>query len=163
MERIALLADIHGNSTALKAVLKDCRQNHIQKFILLGDLFTKGPDPAGVFRQLQRLPTLAAVAGNTDDWLLAAGGLTARQAALTAFTGSIGAPYDRDPRSSYGILTLSAQPGFEIRRISYDTLEELRLAQQKAIPFFSLYEPSIQYGIRSNTPPQATFIKPEAP
>ena len=86
MERIALLADIHGNSTALKAVLKDCRQNHIQKFILLGDLFTKGPDPAGVFRQLQRLPTLAAVAGNTDDWLLAAGGLTARQAALTAFT-----------------------------------------------------------------------------
>ena len=230
MERIALLADIHGNSTALKAVLKDCRQNHIQKFILLGDRFTKGPDPAGVFRQLQRLPTLAAVAGNTDDWLLAAGGLTARQAALTAFTrkelpepaltylaslrrsllleregfriflshypqlppfsetpdllicghthipslftwentlscnpGSIGAPYDRDPRSSYGILTLSAQPGFEIRRISYDTLEELRLAQQKAIPFFSLYEPSIQYGIRSNTPPQATFIKPEAP
>ena len=163
MERIALLADIHGNSTALKAVLKDCRQNHIQKFILLGDLFTKGPDPAGVFRQLQRLPTLAAVAGNTDDWLLAAGGLTARQAALTAFPGSIGAPYDRDPRSSYGILTLSAQPGFEIRRISYDTLEELRLAQQKAIPFFSLYEPSIQYGIRSNTPPQATFIKPEAP
>ena len=51
MERIALLADIHGNSTALKAVLKDCRQNHIQKFILLGDLFTKGPDPAGVCRK----------------------------------------------------------------------------------------------------------------
>ena len=82
---------------------------------------------------------------------------------LSCNPGSIGAPYDRDPRSSYGILTLSAQPGFEIRRISYDTLEELRLAQQKAIPFFSLYEPSIQYGIRSNTPPQATFIKPEAP
>ena len=174
--------------------------------------------------------TLPVFAGNTDDWLLAAGGLTARQAALTAFTrkelpepaltylaslrrsllleregfriflshypqlppfsespdllicghthipslfawentlscnpGSIGAPYDGDPRSSYGILTLSAQPDFEIRRISYDTLEELRLAQQKAIPFFSLYEPSILYGIRSNTPPHATFIKPEAP
>jgi len=82
---------------------------------------------------------------------------------LSCNPGSIGAPYDGDPRSSYGILTLSAQPDFEIRRISYDTLEELRLAQQKAIPFFSLYEPSILYGIRSNTPPHATFIKPEAP
>ena len=46
MERIAILSDIHGNMTALRAVLKDIEQRGLKHLICLGDLAGKGPGPA---------------------------------------------------------------------------------------------------------------------
>lgn len=46
MERIAIISDIHGNITALNAVLEDIRAKGIERIICLGDLAGKGPRSA---------------------------------------------------------------------------------------------------------------------
>ena len=46
MDRIALIADVHGNITALEAVLDDIRSRSIKRVFCLGDLVGKGPDSA---------------------------------------------------------------------------------------------------------------------
>jgi protein phosphatase len=46
MERIALIADIHGNMPALDAVLGDIRGRGIRRVFCLGDLVGKGPESA---------------------------------------------------------------------------------------------------------------------
>lgn len=43
MEQLALIADIHGNLPALKAVLEDIEKRKIEKIICLGDVVGKGP------------------------------------------------------------------------------------------------------------------------
>ncbi|MGC4191083.1 MAG: metallophosphoesterase family protein [Thermomicrobiales bacterium] len=44
MERIAIISDIHGNMTALRAVLADIEERGITRIMNLGDLAGKGPD-----------------------------------------------------------------------------------------------------------------------
>lgn len=46
MDRIAIIADIHGNIPALDAVLKDIKSKEIDIIICLGDLAGKGPSSA---------------------------------------------------------------------------------------------------------------------
>ena len=48
MEKIALIADIHGNLPALEAVLGDIRKRGIERIFCLGDLVGKGPHGAEV-------------------------------------------------------------------------------------------------------------------
>lgn len=43
MEQLALIADIHGNLPALKAVLKDIECRNIKRILCLGDVIGKGP------------------------------------------------------------------------------------------------------------------------
>ena len=43
MEKIALIADIHGNMPALEAVLKDIGKQKIKRIFCLGDMVGKGP------------------------------------------------------------------------------------------------------------------------
>ncbi len=43
VERVALISDIHGNLTALRAVLDDIERRGISRVICLGDLVGKGP------------------------------------------------------------------------------------------------------------------------
>lgn len=43
MSRIALISDIHGNKTALEAVLEDIRRRGVERIFCLGDLIGKGP------------------------------------------------------------------------------------------------------------------------
>lgn len=66
--RIAVLADIHGNVLALKAVLTDLAQRKVDRFINLGDCVS-GPlwprETADLLRQLD-WPT---VRGNHDRWV----------------------------------------------------------------------------------------------
>lgn len=45
LERIAVIADVHGNIPALEAVLKDIEQRGIKRIICLGDTIGKGPNP----------------------------------------------------------------------------------------------------------------------
>lgn len=69
--RIALLADIHGNSLALEAVLEDIRSSGgAEAFWVLGDLAAIGPDPLGVLERLSALPNTRFIRGNTDRYLL---------------------------------------------------------------------------------------------
>jgi predicted phosphodiesterase len=70
MRRFALFSDIHGNSTALDAVLADIERAGLaaerDEVYCLGDLVGYGPDPSGVVRRIRdrAIPTLR---GNYDD------------------------------------------------------------------------------------------------
>lgn len=65
--RAALLADIHGNSIALDAVLADIqRRGGVDAYWVLGDLAAIGFDPAGVVERLRALPNAIYIRGNAE-------------------------------------------------------------------------------------------------
>lgn len=71
MRKLAVLADIHGNSIALRAVMSDlARQGGADAIIILGDLAVFGPDPVGVLNLLRQLGSAFYVRGNTDRYLV---------------------------------------------------------------------------------------------
>jgi protein phosphatase len=47
VESVAIISDIHGNVTALEAVISDIRNRNIKRVFCLGDYVGKGPNPAG--------------------------------------------------------------------------------------------------------------------
>ena len=68
--RIAILTDIHGNSIALDAVLRDIESHgDIDGFWLLGDYAAIGFDPVGVLERLSMLENATFIRGNTDRYL----------------------------------------------------------------------------------------------
>ncbi len=68
--RIAVLADIHGNSIALDAVFTDITQlGGVDGYWILGDLASIGVDPAGVLERLATLPNALFVRGNADRYV----------------------------------------------------------------------------------------------
>jgi predicted phosphodiesterase len=66
---LALLSDIHGNLTALEAVLADLGEIGVTNMVCLGDVAAYGPQPVAVLERLQAL-NMPVVMGNTDAWLL---------------------------------------------------------------------------------------------
>ncbi len=60
------MGDVHGCADQLGQMLELIQP---ERTILLGDLFTRGPDPRGVWRLIQRWGA-EAVLGNHDDWIL---------------------------------------------------------------------------------------------
>jgi predicted phosphodiesterase len=66
--RIALLADIHGNLSALEAVLAALQAEAVDQLICLGDVAAVGPQPHEVIGRLRDVGC-PAVKGNTDAWL----------------------------------------------------------------------------------------------
>jgi len=66
---IAVLADIHGDYGALRAVLDDMERCGADDAIVLGDVIFPGETPQECFDALKSLKPLAWVRGNTDDWL----------------------------------------------------------------------------------------------
>lgn len=69
-ERIGLIADIHGNSLALEAVLDAGAALGVDRWLVLGDVVAMGPDPARVLDQLDSADVAATVSGNTDRYVL---------------------------------------------------------------------------------------------
>lgn len=68
--RIALFADIHGNSIALQAVLDDIKaRGGVDGYWVLGDSCAIGYDPIGVLQRLADLPNLIAIKGNADRYV----------------------------------------------------------------------------------------------
>ena len=64
--RIAVIADIHGNQTALEAVLQDLdSQPDISQIIIAGDLCLNGPRPREVLSIIQKLDC-SVIQGNVD-------------------------------------------------------------------------------------------------
>ncbi|WP_186644051.1 metallophosphoesterase [Fluviispira vulneris] len=70
-ERLPLfiVGDVHGCARELAELIETAKK-HISKFqlILVGDLFTKGPDPVGVFELIQEHSAMC-IKGN-HDWAL---------------------------------------------------------------------------------------------
>jgi putative phosphoesterase len=67
--RIAVLSDIHGNLTALEAVLADMRQTAPDAVFHGGDLADSGSSPVEVLDTIRDLGW-ASVIGNTDEMLV---------------------------------------------------------------------------------------------
>lgn len=84
---LAVLADIHGNSAALEAVIADAKGRGIENFVNLGDSFYGPLDPAGTLRLLLT-QGMHTVLGNQDRILLEGGpqweGIPAFRAAVDA-------------------------------------------------------------------------------
>ena len=67
--RIAFISDIHGNFTALQAVLSDIESQKVDRLICLGDTVTMGPQPMEVLATLQKLDC-TFIKGNHDSAVL---------------------------------------------------------------------------------------------
>lgn len=66
MDRIAILSDVHGNLTALEAVLSDIKQKNIDKIYCLGDSVIKCANPDKVI-DLLRENCEVILLGNCDE------------------------------------------------------------------------------------------------
>ena len=67
-KRLAILADIHANLTALEAVMKDMRSHSVSSAVLLGDIVNYGPRPNEVIDAIRNWewPVLANIWGNHE-------------------------------------------------------------------------------------------------
>jgi len=66
--RIAFISDIHGNYTALQAVLADIKSQNIDQIVCLGDTVSLGPQPGEVLNTLRELKCVL-IKGN-HDWAI---------------------------------------------------------------------------------------------
>lgn len=66
--RIAIFSDVHGNLTALEAVLADIEEQSPDITLFAGDLCLFGPRPAECMA-LVREKGISSVYGNTDEWV----------------------------------------------------------------------------------------------
>ena len=55
MTKIALLSDIHGNTTALEAVLGDSRKAKVDEYWLLGDSLMPGTGRRALLEMLEEM------------------------------------------------------------------------------------------------------------
>jgi len=70
MHKIAVLSDIHGNLSALEAVLADAKGEKATDYWILGDLVMLGPGSSDLLNQLRKLPNATFIKGNWDEVLL---------------------------------------------------------------------------------------------
>jgi Icc-related predicted phosphoesterase len=71
--RVALFADIHGNSIALDAVLAELAHHLPDLCCFVGDL-VDGHDPSGVLARIAHLPHARFLFGNTEQYILSGQG-----------------------------------------------------------------------------------------
>lgn len=64
--RYAILSDIHANAAALRTVLVDAQDMHVDKLICLGDVLGYGPDPVQALEMVYSRVHVC-LAGNHDD------------------------------------------------------------------------------------------------
>lgn len=70
MTKIALLSDVHGNQTALEAVVADALAESVTEFWFIGDLIMPGPGASQLFTMLKELNLTVFVKGNWEDCFL---------------------------------------------------------------------------------------------
>ena len=69
MTKIAVLSDIHGNTTALEAVLLDAKEAKVDEYWILGDILMPGTGRRRILNLLATLPISVRVLGNWEDSL----------------------------------------------------------------------------------------------
>lgn len=67
--RIAVIADVHGNSPGLRAVARDIASVGVDESVVLGDVIN-GIDPLGSVELIDTLPSPTCVLGNAEMYLL---------------------------------------------------------------------------------------------
>lgn len=67
--KLAFISDIHGNATALEAVLKDIDERNINKIFILGDICFRGSEPQRSLDIVRSL-NVDVIKGNADEWLV---------------------------------------------------------------------------------------------
>ena len=67
--KYAIISDIHGNSTTLKAVLKDAGKQGIKDYIIAGDYCLSGPYPDECITILRQLDNAYIIRGNEEKYL----------------------------------------------------------------------------------------------
>lgn len=67
--RLAFISDIHGNATALDAVLEDIKSKKVDKVFVLGDVCYRGPEPKRALDIVRSLQT-EVIKGNADEWVI---------------------------------------------------------------------------------------------
>src|SRR6202451_3290140 len=103
LDRVAIISDVHGNVTALQAVLADIQARGITRVVNLGDVIGKGPRGSEAVR-LVRAACEVTVRGSWDT-------STARQAPPDSPSGQ----WTRDELSAGDLAWLAALPGtFEL-------------------------------------------------
>ncbi len=68
--QIGLISDVHGNTTALQAVLADATALGVDEYWFLGDIVMPGPGAQDLLDLMDSVNTTACVLGNWDDTLL---------------------------------------------------------------------------------------------
>jgi predicted phosphodiesterase len=68
--RLGIVSDIHGNCTALEAVIADGKACGVERWWALGDLVAIGPDPVATLELLANVKHLVATRGNTERYVL---------------------------------------------------------------------------------------------
>ena len=67
--RLAVLADIHANYTALEAVLLDAEKHNVDAYIIAGDHIGDGPQPKEVLNKIRQLKAWI-IAGNREQYVI---------------------------------------------------------------------------------------------
>lgn len=62
-----IFSDIHGNATALEAVLKEAKRLGAEHYLCLGDIVGYGPHPKECVRRLMSMEDLSVIRGNHDQ------------------------------------------------------------------------------------------------
>ena len=70
MTTLGLMSDIHGNRTALEAVLADGANAGVESWWALGDLAAIGPEPVATLERLSNLADVRVTSGNTERYVL---------------------------------------------------------------------------------------------
>src|SRR6202034_1391444 len=99
LDRVAIISDVHGNVTALQAVLADIQARGISRIVTLGDVIGKGPRGSEAVR-LVGAACEVTVRGNWDTSI-------ARQTSHNSPSGQ----WTRDELSAGDLAWLAALPG----------------------------------------------------
>lgn len=65
----AVIADVHGNYPALKAVFEDAQKEGVQQYLFLGDYFTDFPFTHDILEALANLENAVFVSGNREWYM----------------------------------------------------------------------------------------------
>lgn len=67
-----VFSDIHGHVAPLRRLVERLKPTDDDRFICLGDMIDRGPDPVGVIRFVRSLPNVEVILGNHEDLMLQA-------------------------------------------------------------------------------------------
>ena len=67
--KYAVISDIHGNLSALQAVLADARRQGIIRYLFAGDYCISGPRPDECITVLREIPGAVIIRGNEEKYL----------------------------------------------------------------------------------------------
>ncbi|MCL2521566.1 MAG: metallophosphoesterase family protein [Erysipelotrichales bacterium] len=70
--RYAIIADIHGNITALNAILEDCKTQNIDQYLFLGDYYGDFPMINQVITRIREIDNALYINGNKEERLIQA-------------------------------------------------------------------------------------------